>query len=329
MCKLSIKFTRKIAGVSTQSGVSHPELIIQVRDDQTHCPNGRNGTREAESPEVTQVTSVKSNKSESSSLDAASHAAGRNHTAGFLSWLYHGTWTFPKLIFFLLLYTLFYGRHLLIGHTPNFKFYCWDLLHESVKVMKLSPLMLTGFHTADSPLCSMMEGLCSCSCRVTGWEKAHSDQMLLVNVPSQSPFPCLLFLLWLPGTPGEGRTCNSNMPLLLWPRDERGWCWVTAGNNFLCWDIVFGARVLDWPRGWNSSSFSWRRWCFKCTKGSSVSVSEAAVCQQYKRYCSCCLPWNKSTYGNHRMWFKKKEGGVQIANGKWQNPSHTFSSCKT
>lgn len=35
MCKLSIKFTRKIAGVSTQAGVSHPELVTQVRDDQT------------------------------------------------------------------------------------------------------------------------------------------------------------------------------------------------------------------------------------------------------------------------------------------------------
>lgn len=96
MCKLSIKFTRKIAGVSTQAGVCHPELVMQVRDDQTHCPNGRSGTREAEGPEVTPVTSVKSSKSESSSLDAASHAAGRNSTAGFLSSLYHGILNLPK-----------------------------------------------------------------------------------------------------------------------------------------------------------------------------------------------------------------------------------------
>lgn len=104
-------------------------------------------------------------------------------------------------------------------------------------------------------------------------------------------------LLWLPGTTGGGRTFNSIMLLLLWPRDERGWCWVTAGNNFLCWDIVFGERALDWPRGWNSNRlfFLEERPCFKCTKGSGVSVSEAVVCQQYKRYCSCCSPWNKST----------------------------------
>lgn len=35
MWKLSIKFTRKIAGVSTQAGVSHPDLVIQAREDQT------------------------------------------------------------------------------------------------------------------------------------------------------------------------------------------------------------------------------------------------------------------------------------------------------
>lgn len=126
--------------------------------------------------------------------------------------------------------------------------------------------------------------------------------MLLVNVPSQSPFPCLLFSA-PPQVPlGEEGPVTAFVLLLLWPCDERGWCWVTAGNNFLCWDIVFRVRATDWPRGWNSNR---------------LFFLEEAMLQVHKRQrCICissCLPAvqkvlfllfpmeQKHIYGNHRM----------------------------
>lgn len=179
--------------------------------------------------------------------------------------------------------------------------------HESARVMKFSTLNACWIpHCRHTALCvAWWSG--SVPVCAESQEKAHSDWMPLVNVPSQSPFPCLLFSAV---TARYHWQChfNSITPLLLWPCDERGWCWVTAGYNILCWDIVFGARALDWPRGWNSNG---------------LLFLEEVILQVHKRQqCVCirssCLPAvqkvlflmlpmeQKHTYGNHRMWFLKK-----------------------
>lgn len=122
MSKLSIKFTRKVAGVSSHAGVSPPDLVIQLRDDQTHCPYGRKWDKG--SPEVAQGSPVKSSKSESSSPDAVS-AAGRNHTAAFLSFFPHCPMEFEpsqSSSSFHCFRHCFVEDNLFKGHTPNFKF---------------------------------------------------------------------------------------------------------------------------------------------------------------------------------------------------------------
>lgn len=143
---------------------------------------------------MTQVTSVTSSKSESSSPHVVSHAADRNHTAGVFRHFTMGFEPSQSSSSFAALDTVKYlkATHLISSFYVKICF----MRCESCKVMKFSPLTLTGLHTAGSPLCSMMDWLCSCSCRVTRFrwlDQGHSDEMLLVNVPSQSPFPCLLF----------------------------------------------------------------------------------------------------------------------------------------
>lgn len=194
--------------------------------------------------------------------------------------------------------------------------------HESLKVTEFSPLMLSGFHTADSPLCHLMSGSVPVHAESQGvmrcswWvclPRAHSHVSFFcydcqVPLGEEGPLTASCFCCCGPEIKGAGAGSLQE---------------ITFSVGILC--LERGLQT-DQEGGIQIGSFSWRRRCFKCTKGSGVSVSEAVVCQQYKRYCSCCSPWNKSTCMGITGCDKKRG---EIANGKWQNPSYTFSSCKT
>lgn len=159
----------------------------------------------------------------------------------------------------------------------------------------------------DRCLCRMIQWLCSCSHRLTRQEKAHGDVFGECAIPE--PIPTSVFCCDCQVIPAEEGPFTALWlcccgPLMKGAR-ARSLQEINFSVGILCseWGL---ARIIDWPRVWNSNSLF-----FLAEAMLQVHKRQQSVyirnCQQYKAYCSCCFPWNKSTHREVTGCDKKKK----------------------